>query len=173
MIARFGDPERGGFFSTSADHEQLIARRKEIGDHPIPSGNSAAALGLLRLAALSGEREYERQAEGVFALFAKTAAEHPDVLRPPPPRPRLPPRPDQGGRPGRRRPRPSWRRPSAPPSAPTWSSPAAPRAATEPPLLRDRPAVDGQPAAYVCEHFTCQAPVTDACGAARASLKDS
>ncbi len=36
MLARFGDPERGGFFSTSADHEELIARRKEIGDHPIP-----------------------------------------------------------------------------------------------------------------------------------------
>ena len=56
MIARFGDPERGGFFSTADDHEELIARRKEIGDHPIPSGNSAAALGLLRLAALTGER---------------------------------------------------------------------------------------------------------------------
>ncbi len=58
MIARFGDPERGGFFSTSSDHEELIARRKEVGDHPIPSGNSAAAMGLLRLAALSGERSY-------------------------------------------------------------------------------------------------------------------
>ena len=40
MIDRFGDPERGGFFSTSDDHEELIARRKELGDHPIPSGNS-------------------------------------------------------------------------------------------------------------------------------------
>jgi uncharacterized protein YyaL (SSP411 family) len=28
-------------------------------------------------------------------------------------------------------------------------------------LLADRPAVDGMPAAYVCERFTCQAPVTD------------
>src|SRR5262245_12009900 len=55
MIARFGDPERGGFYSTSTDHEELIVRRKEVGDHPIPSGNSSAALGLLRLAALSGE----------------------------------------------------------------------------------------------------------------------
>ncbi|HEY5977861.1 MAG TPA: thioredoxin domain-containing protein, partial [Solirubrobacterales bacterium] len=62
MIERFGDPERGGFFSTSSDHEALIARRKEAGDHPIPSGNSSAALGLLRLAALTGEREYERRA---------------------------------------------------------------------------------------------------------------
>ena len=76
-IARFGDPERGGFFSTSADHEQLIARRKELGDHPIPAGNSAAAFGLLRLAALSGERRYAEQAEGVLRLFARTAVRHP------------------------------------------------------------------------------------------------
>ena len=50
LLARFADAERGGFFSTADDHESLIARRKEIGDHPIPSGNSAAAFGLLRLA---------------------------------------------------------------------------------------------------------------------------
>ena len=78
MIERFGDRERGGFFSTSADHEELIARRKEIGDHPIPSGNSSAALGLLRLAALSGERRYEKEAEGVLKLFGTTATRHPD-----------------------------------------------------------------------------------------------
>ncbi|HEU4943737.1 MAG TPA: thioredoxin domain-containing protein, partial [Solirubrobacterales bacterium] len=73
LLARFGDPERGGFFSTSDDHEALIARRKEIGDHPIPSGNSSAALGLLRLAALTGDRSYEGQALGVLRLFAKAA----------------------------------------------------------------------------------------------------
>ena len=80
MIARFGDPERGGFFSTSDDHEELIARRKEIGDHPIPSGNSAAALGLLRLAALTGERRYEQQAEGVLRLFAGRPPRHPEAF---------------------------------------------------------------------------------------------
>src|SRR5919198_1151069 len=51
MIDRFGDPERGGFFTTAADAEELVARRKDVDDHPIPSGNSAAAFGLLRLAA--------------------------------------------------------------------------------------------------------------------------
>src|SRR5215212_6878950 len=66
MIDRFGDPQRGGFYSTSSDHEELIARRKEVGDHPIPSGNSSAAMGLLRLGALTGERRYEEAAEGVF-----------------------------------------------------------------------------------------------------------
>ena len=45
MIDRFADPERGGFFSTSDDHEQLVARRKDIEDNPIPSGSSSAALG--------------------------------------------------------------------------------------------------------------------------------
>src|SRR4051794_12613145 len=77
-VARFGDPDRGGFFSTSDDHESLIARRKEIGDHPIPSGNSSAAMGLLRLAALTGERGYEQRAEAVFRLFAKPAGSHPE-----------------------------------------------------------------------------------------------
>ena len=33
--------------------------------------------------------------------------------------------------------------------------------AADVPLLRDRPTVDGRAAAYVCEHFVCQAPVTD------------
>ena len=80
MIERFGDPERGGFFSTSTDHEQLIARRKEIGDHPIPSGNSSAALGLLRLAALSGEPSYEKQAVAVLRLFRPAAERHPDAF---------------------------------------------------------------------------------------------
>ena len=39
ILARFADPERGGFFSTSADHEQLVARRKDLEDTPIPSGS--------------------------------------------------------------------------------------------------------------------------------------
>jgi len=161
IVARFGDAERGGFFSTSGDHEELIARRKEIGDHPIPSGNSSAAMGLLRLAALTGEREYERQAESVFALFAKTATRHPEgfahLLRAldfhlspvkevaligddvselaaivrSTLRPRL-------------------------------VLAAGPEGSEEPALLRERPAVGGQPSAYVCAHFSCQAPVTTA-----------
>jgi uncharacterized protein YyaL (SSP411 family) len=36
------------------------------------------------------------------------------------------------------------------------------------PLLEGRSPVDGRAAAYVCEHFTCQAPVTDAAALAAA-----
>ena len=177
IIARFGDPERGGFFSTSEDHEELIARRKEIGDHPIPSGNSSAALGLLRLAALTGEREYARQAEGVFALFAGPALEHPEALA------YLLLALDFHLSPTREvaliKPMNSA---SGPAKEGAGSATAVAELAEvvraslrphlvvaggsegseEPPLLRGRTAIDAKPTAYVCERFTCQLPVTTA-----------
>jgi uncharacterized protein len=159
IIARFGDPERGGFFSTSDDHEELIARRKEIGDHPIPSGNSSAAMGMLRLAALSGEREYERQAERVFALFAKPATQHPEsfahLLRALDfylsPTKEVALVGDDLGEPAATV-RSAFR--------PHLVLAGGPEGSREPPLLRDRPLVDGRPTAYVCENFACQTPVT-------------
>jgi uncharacterized protein YyaL (SSP411 family) len=159
-IARFGDPECGGFFSTSEDHEALIARRKEIGDHPIPSGNSAAALGLLRLEALSGERSYGERAEGVLRLFAKTAPRRPDAFA------HLLRALDFQLSPTKEVAlvgedlaelatvvRSSHR--------PHLVLAGGPKGSSTPPLLADRPAIDGKPTGYVCESFTCQAPTTD------------
>jgi uncharacterized protein YyaL (SSP411 family) len=77
IVERFADPERGGFFQTSSDHEQLVARRKELEDNPIPSGASSAAFGLLRLAALTGEARYEEHAAGVFRLAGDLAPRFP------------------------------------------------------------------------------------------------
>jgi uncharacterized protein YyaL (SSP411 family) len=161
MIARFADGERGGFFSTSDDHESLIARRKEIGDHPIPSGNSAAALGLLRLSALTGERSYEEAAEGVFRLFAKPASQHPEafahLLRAidfhlSPTKEVALIGNDLKGLASVVR---SKHRPHL-------VLAGGPEGSQLPPLLRDRPTINGSPAAYVCESFTCKQPVTDA-----------
>ncbi len=76
-IERFADPERGGFFSTAADGEALIARRKDLEDSPIPSGASSAAMGLLRLAQLTGETRYEQHAVGVLRLLHEIAPRHP------------------------------------------------------------------------------------------------
>jgi len=160
MIERFGDPERGGFYSTSADHEELIARRKEVGDHPIPSGNSSAAMGLLRLGALTGERRYEEAGTAIFALFGKPAVEHPDAFA------HLlraldfhlsPTREvalvgDELGELAavvREKPRPHL------------VLAGGPEGSAEPPLLAGRTTVDDSPAAYVCENFTCQLPVVD------------
>jgi uncharacterized protein YyaL (SSP411 family) len=167
MIARFADPERGGFFSTSTDHEQLIARRKDLGDHPIPSGNSSAALGLLRLAALTGENDYEQQAAGVLRLLQPVAIRHPDAfghllqaldfhLEPTREVALVAPAGDDN---------PAERLGDL---AAVVRSGYRPRlvlaggaeGTDRPELMRERSAVDDRPAAYVCERFTCQAPVT-------------
>jgi uncharacterized protein YyaL (SSP411 family) len=79
-IARFADPERGGFFSTPSDGEALIARRKDLEDSPIPSGASSAALGLLRLAQITGETSYEHHALGVLRLLHEIAPRHPTAF---------------------------------------------------------------------------------------------
>jgi hypothetical protein len=157
---RFGDPGRGGFYSTSGDHEELIARRKEIGDHPIPSGNSAMALGLLRLAALSGEREYEAQAIGILQLFAKAAPPHPDAFA------HLLRALDFHLSPTKEVAlvgddlaelaavvRFGFR--------PHLVLAGGPEGTAAPELLKSRPTLDGKPTAYVCEHFACQMPATD------------
>jgi uncharacterized protein YyaL (SSP411 family) len=80
LIARFSDPERGGFFSTASDQQPLIARRKDLEDTPIPSGASSAALGLLRLAQLTGDQEYERHGVSVLRLLHEIAPRHPTAF---------------------------------------------------------------------------------------------
>jgi uncharacterized protein len=80
MIARFSDHEQGGFFSTASDGETLITRRKDVEDSPIPSGSSSAAVGLLRLAQLTGDEEYARHALGAIALAAEIAPRHPTAF---------------------------------------------------------------------------------------------
>ncbi|MBA2342249.1 MAG: thioredoxin domain-containing protein [Thermoleophilaceae bacterium] len=161
LIDRFGDDERGGFFETSSDHEQLVARRKDLEDHPIPAGNSSAAYGLLRIAALTGEAEYERRALGVLRLLAKVAAQHSQAFA------HLLQALDFHLSPVKE---------VALVGAETSPLEAVVRASFRPhvvlagasdsdadqavPLLVGRKPVDGRPAAYVCEHFACRAPVT-------------
>ncbi|HSS41474.1 MAG TPA: thioredoxin domain-containing protein [Solirubrobacterales bacterium] len=159
-IERFGDPERGGFYSTASDHEELIARRKEVGDHPIPSGNSSAAMGLLRLAALTGERRYETEAEAVFALFAKPAVQHPDAFA------HLLRALDFHLSPTKELAlvgNDLTDLASAVHERPLFHAVLAggPEGTEQPPLLQGRTTVEGQASAYVCQNFTCQLPVTD------------
>ena len=163
MIERFADPQ-GGFFTTSIDHEQLVTRPKDIQDHPIPSGNSSAAFVLVRLAALTGEREYEQRALAVFRLMHEPAARHPQAFA------HLlqgmhfhfaPPR--EVALVGNQT-EPLVRvirsvfRPSVVVAA---MEPGDEEAQREVPLLRDRSEVDGKAAAYVCMKFVCKLPVTE------------
>jgi uncharacterized protein len=158
IIERFSDEENGGFFETSADHERLLARRKDLEDHPIPSGNASAAYGLLRLAALTGEHTYEQHAVSVLRLLHELAPNHSqafghllqalDFHLSPVKEVALV---GDDLRPLERVVRGEFR-------------PHLVLAGGAPdgvPLLQDRAPVDGRPAAYVCEHFACKAPVTE------------
>ena len=71
MISRYWDDEEGAFFFTAHDHERLIVRKKMTQDGAIPSGNSMAALGLLKLAKLSGETEFAECGLGVLRSFGE------------------------------------------------------------------------------------------------------
>ena len=77
MIELFGDSEKGGFYFTGQDNEMLIARPKEIYDGAVPSGNSVAALNLLRLARMTGKVNWEKMADRLLQVFSSAVADMP------------------------------------------------------------------------------------------------
>jgi hypothetical protein len=159
ILDQFADAERGGFFTTAAGRASDFPRRKDLEDSPIPSGSSSAAFGLLRLALLSGEARYEDAALSGLRLLVAIAGRHPlafgHALR-------------------------AFdfylaqvREVAVVGSgADAEALAAVVRHSFHPyvvmaggpvdgvPLLEGRGEVDGRAAAYVCERFACQAPVT-------------
>ncbi len=59
MIRLFSDPEKGGFFFTRKDCEELIVRKKEFHDGAVPCGNSVAVMNLMKISAITGNAKYE------------------------------------------------------------------------------------------------------------------
>ena len=157
-VELFADEERGGFFLAPAEGEQLVARKKDLIDHPVPSGNSMLAYVLLRLARIYGDDELEQRAVGVLRLLGESLGRAPTEL--------------------------AWALNAldfylATPREIAVAGPAdseVARAALEPyepnavvafgpaegvPLLEGKGYVDGKPAVYVCERFACRRPVTE------------
>lgn len=77
LLDGFEDPEQGGFYFTSSDHEALIYRPKSLMDESTPAGNAVAALALLRLGRLVGESRYTHAAERVLASGAAALRQYP------------------------------------------------------------------------------------------------
>jgi len=158
-VASFGDEERGGFFLTPSDGEQLVSRKKDFDDHPTPSGNSMLAYVLLRLARLWGDPELERRAVSVFRFVAGFLPQAPSAfghalnaldLHFSPPRELA----VIGG------PNTEVARAALAPFDPNTVVAFGP--SEDVPLLRGKDFVDERPAVYVCENFACQAPITEA-----------
>ena len=169
MIDEFWDDEEGGFFFTGRSHENLIVRSKDFFDNATPSGNSVAAQVLLKLALLTENPDYERRAVAILRLMAASLRRYPTGFG------RLlsaldfhldsPKEIVLVGNP--------LAEETAALRNVIWSiylpnkvvAPVArvgDRLAELSPLARDRTQHEGKPTAYVCEHFTCKNPTSDA-----------
>ena len=171
MVESFWDEKEGGFFYTADDHEVLLARTKSLYDNAVPSGNSTAAVVLLRLAAATGEEGYRKRAEETLRAFRGSLESAPRAF------PYLlcaldrhlePPREVAiVGPPGdaaTRRLLTVARSGFDPNLTVALFDPASPKAkesAKAIPLLEGRGLLEGKPAAYFCRNFTCEAPTAD------------
>jgi uncharacterized protein YyaL (SSP411 family) len=165
ILELFRDSQGGGFFQTGADAESLVVRPKELFDNAVPSGNSASAELLLRLALLTGESEYERASVSSLRVVRDLSERAPAML---------------GHALGAMdlyvsrskevaiagdREAPDTRALVSEihrrflPNAVLAVGPG--EASSAVPLLRGRPRLDGRATAYVCEGFVCRQPVTD------------
>jgi uncharacterized protein YyaL (SSP411 family) len=77
MLELFWDDEQGGLYFTGIDGEELIARTRESYDGAVPSGNSVAALNLLRLSRMTMRSDLESRAERLMHSFAGRAGQTP------------------------------------------------------------------------------------------------
>jgi uncharacterized protein YyaL (SSP411 family) len=80
LLDLFWDATRGGVFTTGSDAEALVTRNKDLMDNATPSANSLAAVGLLRLAALTGEPRYRNHADQILRLAGPLATRHPTAF---------------------------------------------------------------------------------------------
>ena len=162
MIAEFWDEDAGGFFFTGKSHESLIVRSKDYFDNATPSGNSVAALALLKLSLLSGKEQYRNLATAILREVGDSIRRYPsgfgyalsaaDFLLSTPKEVAI-----IGSTPFDFQPL----------LAETWRGylpnkvVAASFGVDVIPLLENRTMINDLPTAYVCEHQTCKQPVTD------------
>jgi uncharacterized protein len=163
MVADFADPAGGGFFYTATGHEPLIARTKDSFDGSTPSGNAMAATGLLRLSALTDRQDLRERAEQTLAAFAGLMADSPGAagqmllaldFHLGPAKEIAVVGPASAAAPVVRAARSRFL-PNVVLAAHDPASGPAPAAVA---LLKDRPAA-GDVTTFICERFTCQAPV--------------
>ena len=80
LIRLFSDPDSPGFFTTGDDAEQLVVRPKDVMDNATPSAQSLAAIGLMRLGALTGNESYSDCAAEIVDSLALPATQHPTAF---------------------------------------------------------------------------------------------
>ena len=77
MLKLFWDDENGGLFLTGDDGEKLVIRPKSIYDGAIPSGNSIAALNMMKLFKITGNKSLKDRAEEILYVFGEEISKNP------------------------------------------------------------------------------------------------
>jgi uncharacterized protein YyaL (SSP411 family) len=161
--ARFADGQ-GAYYTTAHDAEALLTRPPDLWDNATPGVASVMADVHLRLHALTGEPEHARLAERILSQFIGRAEQAPTgygellrslerLLAGPHEIAIVGPMDDPATAALVAVYREQWR--------PGAVLAVGPPGTTDVPLLAGRDLVNGQPAAYVCQHFACAYPVTD------------
>ncbi|MCX5331704.1 thioredoxin domain-containing protein [Streptomyces sp. NBC_00140] len=165
VLARFVDEESGALFDTASDAERLIRRPQDPTDNAAPSGWTAAAGALLSYAAQTGAEPHRTAAEKALGVVKALGPRVPrfigwglavaEALLDGPREIAVvgPALDDPGTK--------ALHRTALLGTAPGAVVAVGATGSDELPLLADRPLVGGEPTAYVCRNFTCDAPTTD------------
>ena len=168
MLTLFGDDKGGGFVSSLTAKTEVGVSIKDAYDGPVPSGNSIAAQNLLRLAALMNNETLTRKAEGIFLTFRDSLEqrplEHAQMLCAlayylnPPLQIVVTAKTEEEAQPflallGRH---------FLPQSVSVFTAPDESGAALADliPLIKDKAPRAGKPTVFICEQYTCKAPIT-------------
>ena len=168
MLELFWDAERGAFYDTPSDHEELVTRPRDVYDSAAPSGNSVAAEVLLRLSVVLEREDYRERAGTILEDLSGGMAQIPSAFG------RLlsaldlylsePYEVAIVGEPGS----PDVRALAQAafsgyvPNKVVVGAPEGDEAATALiPLLAERPMRSGRATAYVCINHACQMPTTE------------
>jgi len=167
MITQFWDEQEGGFYFTSSDHEELITRTKDYFDSATPSGNSVAAVVLLKLGVLTSNRDYTNRAVTVLRAMRPAMSRYPsafgytlsalDFYLSEPKEIAMVGKLDSHE--VRAFVEEVYSR-YIPNKVVAAAEPNDERAASEIALLADRRAINGQATVYVCRNYTCLEPAT-------------
>jgi uncharacterized protein YyaL (SSP411 family) len=166
----FFDQERGGYFSGAGNDPSILLRLKEDNDSAEPAASSVAALNLLRLAQIRNDGAAYERAEKTIDAFAPQIGHFPsampqmlvalDLSLSEPRQIVIAGRRDSGGT---RALIAEVHRHFVPNKVLLLAEGGEGQRYLEEKLeaLRGMKLIDAKAAAYVCENFTCKAPVTD------------
>ena len=168
MLELFWDREQAAFFLTGKEHEKLVTPVRDVYDNATPAGSSVAVFNLLKLAILTGNMEYRSIAETNLESMHLPLTRYPngfgyllgaaDFYLGPVKEIAVVGDPESGET---RRLLEVVHGRFLPNKVVAILDPNATDGAGDLPLLEGKTLVKGRPAAYVCENYTCKAPVTE------------